>query len=211
MLTNKNILILAPHTDDGELGCGATIAKALTVGAKVSYIAFSTAEESVPDGFPKNQLESELKDATHILGIDPEDVYVYKYEVRKLNYVRQEILESLIEIRNHLQPDIVFMPSLKDIHQDHTTIANEGLRAFKNSTILGYELMWNNLSFETDCFIHVSEEDIQKKIDALHAYKTQAGKTYMSQDFIKSLATVRGVQVNTKYAEAFEVLRLIID
>lgn len=210
MLENKHILILAPHTDDGELGCGATISKALRQGAKVSYIAFSTAEESVPEGFPKNQLEVELREATNILGIAAEDVYVYKYEVRKLNYKRQEILESLIKMRDKLSPDIVFIPSLKDIHQDHTTIANEGLRAFKNSTILGYELLWNNLSFSTDCFIHVEEEDVNRKISALECYKTQSGKTYMRPDFIRSLAVVRGVQVNAPYAETFELLRLII-
>lgn len=204
-------MVLAPHTDDGELGCGATIVKALEEGARVTYVAFSTAEESVPEGFPKNQLEVELRDATKVLGIKSEDVHVFKYQVRKLNYKRQEILESLIKLRDLINPDIVFMPALKDIHQDHSTIAKEGLRAFKNVTILGYELMWNNLSFETDCFIHLKERHVEKKIQALQSYKTQEGKSYMSPDFIKSLATVRGVQVNTEYAEAFEVVRLIID
>lgn len=210
MLKNKNITVLAPHTDDGELGCGATIARAVREGAQVSYIAFSTAEASVPEGFPKDQLKVELLQATEILGIPVEHVHIFNYEVRKLNYARQEILEKLIEMRNKLAPEIVFMPSLCDIHQDHSTIAREGLRAFKNSTILGYELMWNNRSFNTDCFINVNEEDLQKKIDALSVYKTQTGKAYMRQDFIKSLATVRGVQVNTALAEAFEVIRLII-
>lgn len=176
----------------------------------MTYIAFSTVEESVPEGYPKNQLELELRKATASLGILEENLIVFKYTVRKLNYVRQEILEQLIEIRKTRQVDMVFMPVLDDIHQDHSTIAAEGLRAFKNSSILGYELMWNNIEFRTNAFISVSAENLQAKVDALQCYESQQGRSYMSPDFIKSLATVRGVQCGKQYAEAFEIIRWII-
>ena len=145
----KNVYVLAPHTDDGELGAGGVISKLIESGANVYYFAFSTAEQSVPEGFPKDILKTEVIDATSKLGIKKENVFIYNYEVRKLNYVRQEILEDLIRHRKILKPDLVLMPSLNDIHQDHSTIAQEGLRAFKNTTILGYELIWNNLTFNT--------------------------------------------------------------
>lgn len=210
MMHTKQVLILAPHTDDGELGCGGTIAKYLDEGAHVFYVAFSTAEESVPEGFPSHQLETEVRSATLALGIPAENLFVYKYQVRKLNYVRQEILEELIRLRPIIQPDIVFLPSSNDIHQDHSTIYKEGIRAFKHSTILGYELIWNNLAFSTDCFIKLEQHHIDKKIKALQKYKTQEGRHYMAPDFVQSLARVRGTQINTKYAEAFEVVRLIL-
>ncbi len=54
------------------------------------------------------------------------------------------------------------MPSLHDIHQDHATIAQEGLRAFKNSTILGYELIWNNLTFNTTSFVKLEKNHIER-------------------------------------------------
>ncbi len=202
--------MLAPHTDDGELGCGATIAKALDEGAFIYYTAFSTADQSVPKHFPSNQLEIEVKEATSRLGIVEDQLFIYKHEVRKLNFVRQEILENLISLRDKIKPDIVFLPSSKDIHQDHQTITNEGIRAFKNSTILGYELIWNNLSFNTDCFIIVEKKHLLKKIFALEAYKTQEGKPYMSAQFIESLAIVRGTQIGKQFAETFEVIRWII-
>ena len=85
---------------------------------------------------------------------------IYNYQVRKLNYARQEILEDLIRHRNDIFPDLVLMPSLNDIHQDHSTIAQEGLRAFKNTTILGYELIWNNLNFNTTSFIKLEKNHI---------------------------------------------------
>ena len=163
----ENVLVLAPHTDDGELGLGGTINKLILAGNKVTYVAFSTAEESVPEGFPKDILKTEVRNAT-------------------------------------------FIPSLHDIHQDHSTIAQEGLRAFKNTTILGYELIWNNLSFDTQCFVRLSQENIDVKIRALKEYHSQGKRNYLSEEFVYSLARARGVQVGCEFAEAFEVVRLFL-
>jgi LmbE family N-acetylglucosaminyl deacetylase len=102
------------------------------------------------------------------------------------------------------------MPSLKDIHQDHNVIANEGLRAFKFSSILAYEMPWNNLTFDTSSFVILEERHIQKKVDALKEYKSQSHRAYCNEEFIRSLARTRGVQINAKYAETFEVVRWII-
>lgn len=103
------------------------------------------------------------------------------------------------------------MPSLNDIHQDHSTIANEGVRAFKNTTVLGYELIWNNLSFHTTSFVKLEEKHILKKCLALNEYKSQGLRDYMSKDFIYSLAKSRGVQIGCEYAESFEVIRWVIN
>lgn len=210
LLNFKKVLVLAPHTDDGELGAGATIAKLLENNADVYYAAFSTAEESVPDGMPKDILKTEVINATLKLGIKPENLIIYNYQVRKLNYFRQEILEELIKLRNKIPFDLILQPSLNDIHQDHNTIANEGLRAFKTKTIMGYELIWNNIAFNTQCFVHLEEHHVEKKINALSEYKSQASRDYMSPDFIRSLLKTRGVQVGVKYAEAFEIVRLAL-
>jgi LmbE family N-acetylglucosaminyl deacetylase len=209
-MKSKNILILAPHTDDGELGCGGTIAKLIEENHNVYYMAFSTADQSVPEGFPKDILTREVKAATHALGIPSKNLIVLNFEVRKLNYVRQAILEELIRIKNSLDFDLVFMPCMHDIHQDHTTIAYEGLRAFKTKSILGYELIWNNLSFNTTSFSKLDENHLKQKVNSLKEYKSQSGRDYISEEFIFSLAKVRGVQIGCKYAEAFEVIRWIL-
>lgn len=206
----KNVIVLAPHTDDGELGCGGTIAKLVENGATVYYVAFSTAEQSVPKGFPGDALKTEVRQATAVLGIDPAQLIVMNYEVRKLGYSRQEILEELIRIRASIPVDLVLMPSPNDIHQDHLTIAQEGLRAFKSTTILGYELIWNNLSFNTTSFVKLDKSHIEKKCAALLEYRSQGVRDYMSADFITSLARARGVQIGTEFAEAFEVIRWVI-
>ena len=207
---SEKILILAPHTDDGELGCGGGIARFIEEGKNVFYAAFSTAEKSVEPGLSNNILEIEVKAATKKLGIKRENLFIYNNEVRKLNYIRQEILEELIKLKKKIDPDIIFMPSINDIHQDHNTIAQEGLRAFKDRTILGYELIWNNISFNTTSFITLKERHVQAKVDALKEYKSQSDKAYMSHEFIFSLAKSRGVQIGKEYAECFEVIRWVM-
>jgi N-acetylglucosamine malate deacetylase 1 len=178
-------------------------------GTQVYYVAFSACEQSVLPKFPKDILITEVKAATAKIDIKPADLILYNYEVRTFNFRRQEILEQMIKLRVEIKPDLVFMPSLNDIHQDHFTVAQEGLRAFKFSNILCYEVPWNNLSFNTICFSIVEEKHIQKKASALNEYKSQEHRSYANEEFIRSLARVRGVQVNEKYAESFDVLRFI--
>lgn len=206
----KQVLVLAPHTDDGELGAGGTIAKLIANGSNVYYAAFSTAEESVPAPYPKDILKTEVKNATAKLGIRSENLIIFNYQVRKLNYHRQEILEDLMNLKRKIRPDLVFMPIMEDIHQDHSTVAHEGLRAFKNTTLLGYELIWNNLSFKTSCFVDIDEALVQKKCDSLSEYKSQSHRDYINREFIFALAKARGVQIGVSYAEAFDVIRLIL-
>lgn len=209
-IKNKRILVLAPHADDGEFGCGATIAKYINEGFEVFYAAFSACEQSVLKDFPKNILITEVKKATKILGIKHENLILFKYEVRKFNFVRQEILEDMVKLNNELKPDLVFMPCENDIHQDHHTIYQEGLRAFKFTTILCYEVPWNNLSFKTSTFVHINELNLNTKINALSEYKSQAHRAYANEEYIRALARTRGVQIGTHYAESFDVIRLIL-
>jgi LmbE family N-acetylglucosaminyl deacetylase len=212
MLTSysgKKVLVLAPHTDDGELGCGGTIAKLASEGAEIYYMVFSSCSRSLPVGLAPDTLEKEVANATVILGIPNERLILLDYDVRTFNTYRQEILEDMIRFRNEHKPDLVFLPSKTDIHQDHEVISKEGIRAFKDINILGYEMPWNNLSFNTSCFSKLTEATIQKKIEALREYKSQNHRPYFNEVFIRSLAYTRGVQIGADYAEAFEVIRWI--
>ena len=207
----ERVLVLAPHTDDGEFGCGGTIAKLVELKKTVYYAAFSSAEKSVPENLPRNILRTEVEEATKVLGIEKENLILYNYEVREFPAHRQSILEDLIVLKRVLKPDLVFLPSLRDLHQDHKTIAEEGIRAFKNSTVLSYEIPWNNLVFSTHCFIRLSEENVTKKVEALKCYRSQANRYYANEPFIRSLAKTRGTQIGTEYAESFEVIRLFLE
>ncbi len=210
MHSNKQrVLVLAPHTDDGELGCGGTIARFCREGRDVYYVAFSIATRSLPAGWAPDTLAKEVAAATQVLGIPSQNLFLYDYDVRRFKEFRQDILEELVKLGKQLQPDLIFVPSPTDIHQDHQVISEEGLRAFKNKTILGYEMPWNNLSFNTRSFSILSDEDVATKVAALSCYKSQAHRPYVNENFIRSLATTRGVQIGTTWAEAFEVIRFI--
>jgi len=209
MLQLNRILILAPHTDDGELGCGGTIAKFIAEGKEVYYVAFSDCKKSLAAGLAPDTLKQECKKATGILGIKESNVFFFDFDVRTFPAHRQEILEEMVKLNKTIQPDLVFTPAASDIHQDHGVIYTESLRAFKKCSLLGYELPWNNPLFNTQYFVKLTEKEVQKKLLSLKAYSSQSHRVYFTEDFITSLAIVRGVQSNTKYAEAFEVYKLI--
>jgi len=209
-LSPTRILVLAPHTDDGELGCGGSIARLVEEGHEVKCVAFSIAEDSLPAGFEKDALAFEFQKAMLALGLTPDNIHYHRFKVRHFPEFRQQILQTLIDMRNQFRPEVIFLPSLNDIHQDHQVIANEGLRAFKKSSILGYEMPWNNIVFETRCFVQLQERHVEKKILALQQYASQQHRSYLSADFIRGLAKTRGTQFESEYAEAFEVIRWIV-
>lgn len=204
------VLVLAPHTDDAELGCGGTMARLLEGGTRVVVAAFSTATESLPDDSPPNRLQLEFLRAMKLLGIRDEDTIVYDYPVRKLSYFRQEVLEELVRLRATVEPQMVLLPSGSDLHQDHHVLYSEGLRAFKDCTVWGYELPWNHITFPAQAFVTLEQRHLEAKWKALQEYESQVelGRPYFQRDFIMGLATVRGVQVKAPYAEAFEVVRV---
>ncbi len=205
----RKILILCPHTDDGEFGCGGTIVKFLNQGHDIHYCAFSTASKSIRKGLDKNILIDEMMDAMNVLGV--KNTHRFDYDAREFPKHRQSILEDMIWLKKEVNPSIVFLPSTYDIHQDHKVVCDEGTRAFKNCTIFGYELPWNNLSFSTQMFVALNREEINAKWQAIEKYKSQSHRSYFSVDYISSWAGMRGNQIGTEWAETFEVIRLIIN
>ena len=204
------ILVLAPHTDDGEFGCGGSIARFASEGHEVHYVAFSAAEKSVPIEYPSDVLRTEVVNATAVLRIPKPNLQVLNFDVRDFPAHRQEILEVMVKLQANIKPDMVLLPSTYDVHQDHETVSKEGFRAFKRTTLLGYDLPWNTLNFATNMFIHLKQEHIDLKLAALAQYKSQAGRPYATKAFIEGLARMRGVQTGTEYAESFECIRWVI-
>ena len=201
--------MLAPHTDDGEFGCGGAIARMLDASVDVRYVAFSVATKSLPEGFPPDTLAREVREATAAIGIQPEKLDVHDFEVRTFPVHRQEILELLIATWEEWRPDAVFMPSVRDIHQDHQVIAAEGLRAFKRTTVLGYEIPWNNLDFAYQAYISLEKAHVERKVEALSRYASQQHRNYANPEHIWTRARTHGINIGRDYAEVFEVYRVV--
>ncbi len=206
----ERLLVLAPHTDDAELGSGATIARFLESGMEIYVAAFATAKDSLPPGSNPFRLRDEFLEAMNVLGVPKGNLIVYDYPVRRLSYHRQEVLEELVRLRRDIKPEAVFLPSGNDFHQDHQVLHAEGLRAFKDITVLGYDLPWNQVTFSAQAYVTLERRHLEVKWEALKAYKSQfkLGRSYFTWEFVEGLARVRGTQVKAEYAEAFEVVRV---
>lgn len=207
------ILIISPHTDDGELGAGGSISKFIREGNEIYHAVFSCCEESLPKTCLPDTLLKEFLIAQAASGIKKENIFIYRNKVRHFPEVRREILESLVEIKRKIHPELVLSPSVNDIHQDHNVLAIECIRCFKSeASIISYELPWNNLTFQKTCFVKLTKEDIEKKWNALMSYASQfeLNRPYFSKEYIFALARMKGIECGSEYAESFEVIRWLI-
>lgn len=198
-----NVLFLAPHPDDIEMGCGATAAKFVEEKHKILWIVFTS----------HKNLSTENMEAIRIIGLNEKDCLSLDFETRQLPEYRKEILDFLITVKSAFKPELIVGPSLNDCHQDHRVVAEEMMRAFKtSSSIICYELPWNHIRFDTQLFVHLEERHVEKKVDMLKKFKSQQSirMVKFSEEFIRGLIAVRGSQADVKYAEAFEVLRWML-
>lgn len=205
-ITGAVVLVLAPHTDDGELGAGASIAKWCRTGNSLHYTAFSACETIQPPG-QENILRRECPEASSKLGVPSSNIEILDFEVRHFDRERQRILDNMVRLNQELSPDLVLLPSTDDTHQDHHIVSQEARRAFKRTRMLGYEVPWNNFRFDTTAFVRVEESDLDRKVDALSKFKSQASRNYMNREYQESQLRFRGVQAGCAFAEAFQVLR----
>jgi len=205
----ERVLVLAPHTDDGEFGCGGTMARLVEEGVDLRYVAFSIGTKSLPPGFAPDVCAREVREATAELGIPEANLTVHDFDVRTFPERRQDILELLIELWEEWHPDAVFQPSVHDVHQDHQVIAVEGLRAFKRATVIGYEIPWNNFDFSYQWYSVLEKRHIERKVSALSKYASQQHRRYANPEYIWSLSRIHGINVNRDHAEVFQVHRVV--
>ncbi len=203
-IRGKTIIAIAPHIDDVELGAGGTIYQLGKQNA-IYYVGLS-----LPPGVNRDVFMVEFQQATQFLGLDPEKFILRDYDPRNLFDARTDILQLFYDLNKELKPVLVLAPSGDDMHQSHQVTYAEARRAFKYTSILGYELPWNNTQFSMDVFLTLDREAVDAKVAAINAYKTQKKRVFFSNDIVQDLAKVRGKQIGHQYAECFELIRLIV-
>ena len=206
----ESVLVLCAHPDD-EIACAGYLSRLIDDGHPVHYAYFSDCKDStVALGHDPKALIDECFASCDTLGIARANIQAFDFPTRHFPQYRQEILEVLVRIRKELNPRLVFAASSADIHQDHSTLSVEALRAFKHATVLGYEFPWNVMSSRLDVLVRLEEEHIDRKRRAWACYQTQQSRNYHGPEMIDALARVRGVQANCRFAEAYEALRVVI-
>ena len=200
----KRALFLGAHPDDIELGCGALIHHICRM-SEVTCVTLSN-NQSNPElqGLVKEQMRSMA-----ILGVAPDRIRYGPFETRVFPHARQEILEYFLQLRQELEPEIIFVHSNQDVHQDHLTMTQEALRAFRGITLLGFDVVRSSYDFFPHFLVEVTEEDVNKKVEALAQYETYRDRYYFNAELTRSIMVRHGALAECPFAEGFDILRIV--
>lgn len=200
----KRVLFLGAHPDDIELGCGALIYQ---ISPQTDILCVTLSDNQ------KNPLLTNLVDehqrSMEILGVKPENAILGPFTTRIFPDARQEILEYFLKLRHDFKPDLIFVHSRADIHQDHNTMTEEALRAFRGITLLGFDVVRSSYGFFPHFLVSVSEENVGKKIEALSQYATYRDKYYFNAELTRSIMVRHGALAEIPFAEGFDILRVV--
>lgn len=200
----KRLLFIGAHPDDIELGCGALIARI----SGITEVFCVTLSDNQNNPLLTNLVNEHYKSMT-VLGITPERIKLGGFTTRRFMENRQEILEHLIALHKEVNPDIVFVHTPNDLHQDHVTVTNEALRAFRGTTLLGFDVLRSSYGFFPHFLVEVDESNVNKKIAALAEYKTYADKYYFREEITRATLIRHGALAGKPFAEGFDILRVI--
>jgi LmbE family N-acetylglucosaminyl deacetylase len=200
----KKVLFLGAHPDDIEIGCGALIHH-IVQQTEILCVTLSDNQKN-PD--LKNVKGEHLK-SMKVLEV-PEDKIIFgPFITRVFPDARQEILEYFLKLRRDFQPDLIFVHSKQDVHQDHLTMTDEALRAFRGITVLGFDVVRSSYGFFPHFLVEVSEEDVKKKVEALSEYETYRGRYYFNSELTRSIMMRHGALAEVPFAEGFDILRIV--
>ena len=221
----QRAMILAPHADDEVIGCGGVIQKLLKAKSDVRIIIASFVDGVYHKFYKENNQYKmydgqarlkELEESHKKLGVS--DYRILYKDHDTVQYHSQldalplyELISKLEKEMTEFSPTLMFIPS-QTKHQDHTALHNAALAAtcpyFWNVSIFIYETD-GELNFNPNFFVPLSEEELEKKAQALEAYKTQVGSYLhpVSPEALLVKAKYRGQSIYQPYAESFEVKR----
>lgn len=200
----KKVAFIGAHPDDIELGCGALIAH-MNNKAEIRCLTLS---DNRKNPALKNLIPEHFSSMAQ-LGIPADHVIIEGFETRKFQEQRQEILERIIQLNREFHPDIVFTHTRADLHQDHKTVTEESLRAFRGTSVFGFDVIRSSYGFFPNFLVEVNEEDLRKKLAALGEYHTYADKYYFKEELTRATLIRNGALVEHPLAEGFETLRII--
>jgi LmbE family N-acetylglucosaminyl deacetylase len=211
MSANKKVLFLGAHPDDIDFGCAVAMHDHHIRNDEITTVVLTGGERG-GDSLKRrieqiNSFKLLAPDSRNIFLTFPDtQLFFQLHEV--INQVRSIVLDNL--------PEIVYIPSEHDFHQDHV-IAHECALAVFNyirvNRILSYETPSTMPKFSPNFFKLCDLNSFQIKIDALRCHESQLSKAYFSEATIYSIAKMRAAQgrCNSGAAEAFEVIRFAED
>lgn len=200
----RQVLFLGAHPDDIELGCGALLHH-IVKETDVLCVTLSDNQKN-PD---LKKVKDEHFRSMKALGVPEDKILFGPFVTRIFPDARQEILEYFLKLRKDFKPDLIFTHSGQDVHQDHNTMTDEALRAFRGITVLGFDVVRSSHGFFPHFLVEVTEEDVNKKIEALAEYETYRDRYYFNAELTRSIMVRHGALAECPFAEGFDILRIV--
>jgi len=207
--TPLRILALGAHSDDIEIGCGATllslIAAAPAPSPSLRWVVFSA------PGARADEARSSA--ASFLAGASNAALDLMDFRDGFFPYQGAEIKERFEELKS-FEPDVVFTHRWGDRHQDHRLVSELSWNTFRDHLVLEYEIPKYDGDLGTpNFFIPVTAAARLRKIDLLmEHFGTQRSKGWFTRETFEGLMRLRGVECasRTGYAEAFDARKITI-
>lgn len=200
----KRVLFLGAHPDDIELGCGALLHN---IKDKTNILCVTLSDNQKNPEL--HNVKKEHFESMAVLGVPEEKILLGPFTTRVFPEARQEILEYFLKLRRDFMPDLIFTHSRQDVHQDHNTMTDEALRAFRGITVLGFDVVRSSYGFFPHFLVEVTEEDVNRKIEALSKYETYRDRYYFNRELTRSIMVRHGALAERPFAEGFDILRIV--
>ena len=203
-MARLKILAIGSHPDDIELGCGGALLKYASEGNEIYGLILTYGEE----GYEEKRLNVRKQEAIESAKKINMELFFGELQDTRIMHSRETV--TVIEkVVKQVKPDIIFTHSTKEVHQDHKNTAFSTFSAARDvKTILMYESPSSTHEFIPQYFVPL-DSIIDKKVELLKIHASQNNKYFMEIEAIKGLAQFRGYQAKTKFAEAFEVFRIV--
>ena len=200
------VLAIGAHPDDIEFGCGATLLRYREEGCDTRGLVLTGGEQG-KDGNGDADRRQEAHDSAAVIALN--DLQMCDFPDADLGSHRGAIKDAIEAAVARIQPDIVLTHTANDLHSDHKVVFEATREAVRGPcTIMCYENPNTPPGFNPQYYVDISGY-LADKITALGYHKSQSGKPYLDPDVVRSAAAFRGTQARVKYAEAFEVVRIL--
>jgi len=212
-----NILIIAAHPDDEVLGMGGTIKKYSKKNKVFLCVVSEGASAQYPDKKMIKIRNEACKKSSKILGITK--IEFLDFPDMKLDTIPHlELNQNIEKIISKVKPKLVFTTPNNDLNKDHAIVFESTLVVTRpNSSsvkkLLSYEIPgYTKKPFEPNVYEEISKT-LRYKINAFNCYKSEIKKFPhpRSIETIKNLVKIRGMESGLKNAEAFNLIRSIIE
>jgi LmbE family N-acetylglucosaminyl deacetylase len=202
------ILCLGAHSDDIEIGCGATVLRLLAEHAcsSVHWVVFSADET--------REREARASAADFLGHAGTADVVVKSFRESFFPAAWSEIKGFFEEIKRDAAPDLVLCHRHDDLHQDHRVVAELTWNTFRNHLVLEYEIpKYEGDLGRPNVFVPIGRAVADRKVDLIvQHFPSQSSRTWFRADTFHGLMSIRGVECNASEgrAEAFHARKLVL-